>query len=169
MKKLFVLFLGIIISTAAFSQYDTTPPYLKTKLLPAFKLVSLDSSAVFDKSVLKEGQPTVVMLFNPTCEHCQHQIQLMLTMPEFTQSVNLILSSTETLDKIKTFCDKYHLERYPMIHVGKDHKYFLGGFYQPKTIPVLAFYNAQNQLLYFNQGSLKKDQLLNALKSKPVE
>jgi len=44
----------------------------------------------------------------------------------------------------------------------------LGGFYQPKTIPVLAFYDKQKQLLYFNQGSLKKKEILDALKSKPI-
>ena len=169
MKKIFALLFFMIISAAAFSQYDTTPPYLKTKLLPNFNLLPLDSSTVFNQSVLKEGQQTIVMLFNPTCEHCQHQLQLMLTMPEIIQSTNLVLSSTETLEKLKTFYDKYHLEKYPLVHIGKDYKYFLGGFYQPKTIPVLAFYNAQKQLLFFNQGSLKKDQLLDALKSTPVQ
>lgn len=167
MKKTIAFLFALTAFSAAFSQYDTTAPYLKTKRLPNFNLLSLDSVA-FNKDILKEDQNTIVMLFNPGCEHCQHQVELILTMPELTGNTNIILSSTETLPKLKAFSDKYHLDKYPMIHIGKDHKYFLGGFYQPKTIPVLAFYNAQNQLLYFNQGNLKKDQLLNAFQSKPL-
>ena len=104
------------------------------------------------------------MLFNPECEHCQHQMELMITIPELTQNTNIILSSTETLQKIKTFCDKFHLDKYPLIRIGKDYKYFFGGFFQPKTIPVLAFYNKQKLLVYFNQGNVKKSTIIQALK-----
>jgi thiol-disulfide isomerase/thioredoxin len=163
MKKIIISFILVVCSSAAFCQYDTTPPYLKTKLLPGFNLLSLDS-AVFTQSVLTENNNTIVMLFNPECEHCQDQLKLMLSIPELVQSTNLILTSTETLQKIKIFYDKFHLKNYPLIHIGKDHKYFFGGFYQPKTIPVLAFYNKQKELVYFNQGSVKKKQILDALK-----
>ena len=76
----------------------------------------------------------------------------------------LILTATETLQKIKIFFDKFHLEKYPWIHIGKDYKYFFGGFYQPKTIPVLAFYNTKKQLVYFSQGAVKKKEITEALK-----
>ncbi len=151
-------------SCAAFCQFDTTPPYLKNKLLPAFNLLSLDS-IVFNQAVLVENNNTVIMLFNPECEHCQDQLKLLLSIPELVRSTNIILTSTETLQKIKIFNDKFHLENYPLIHIGKDHKYFFGGFYQPKTIPVLAFYNKQKQLVYFNQGNVKKKQVIDALKN----
>ena len=149
-------------SSAAFCQYDTTPPYLRTKLLPAFHLLTLDST-VFDQSVLTEKNNTIIMLFNPECEHCQNQLKLMLSIPELVAATNVILTSTETLQKIKIFYDKFHLENYPLIHVGKDNKYFFGGFYKPKTVPVLAFYNKQKELVYFNQGTVKKSEILDAL------
>jgi len=164
MKRIIVSLLIMVCSSAAFCQYDTTPPYLKTKLLPGFSLLSLDST-VFDQSVLTENNNTIIMLFNPECEHCQDQLKLMLTIPELVASTNVILTSTETLQKIKIFYDKFHLENYPLVHIGKDHKYFFGGFYQPKTIPVLAFYNKQKQLVYFNQGNVKKKQIQDALKN----
>ena len=163
MKKIIVFLIVTVCSSTAFCQYDTTPPYLKNKTLPAFNLLSLDS-AVYDQKVLVENNNTIIMLFNPECEHCQDQLKLMLSIPELVASTNVILTSTETLQKIKIFYDKFHLENYPLIHIGKDHKYFFGGFYQPKTIPVLAFYNKQKQLVYFNQGNVKKKQVLDALK-----
>jgi thiol-disulfide isomerase/thioredoxin len=163
MKTVGIFFCLWCCSAIAFSQYDTTPPYLKTKVIPGFTLLSLDS-VPFTQTVLVENKNTIIMLFNPTCGHCQDQLQLMLALPEITQSTNVILTSSETLNKIKTFYDKFHLEKYPLIHIGKDYKYFFGGFYQPKTIPVLAFYNPQKQLVYFNQGNVKKKEILEALK-----
>jgi hypothetical protein len=50
------------------------------------------------------------------------------------------------------------------VHIGKDYKYFFGSFYRPKTIPVLAFYNKQKQLIYFKQGGVKKKEIVEALK-----
>lgn len=163
MKKILLLILTVVFSTTLWAQYDTTPPYLRSKVLPNFKLVNLDSLA-FDQTVLANGKKTIIMLFNPECGHCQDQLKLLLATKEVTDSANLILTATETLQKIKIFYDKFHLEKYPWIHIGKDYKYFFGGFYQPKTIPVLAFYNSGNQLIYFNQGAVKKQELLEALK-----
>lgn len=162
-KGICFLAFTLLFYTAIFSQYDTTAPYLRTKLLPDFTVLSLDS-VPFTQTVLSQGKKSLIMLFNPDCEHCQHQMQLLLTIPELTQNTNIILSSTETLQKIKTFYEKFHLEKYPLIRIGKDYKYFFGGYFQPKTIPVLAFYNKQNQLVYFNQGNVKKNIILQALK-----
>ncbi|GAB2833931.1 hypothetical protein [Ferruginibacter profundus] len=163
MKQLIIFFTVLLFSSAAFSQYDTTPPYLKNKALPNFTLLNADSVA-FTQTVLKANKNTIIMLFNPECGHCQDQLQLMLTLPEITDSTNLVLATTELLQKIKIFYDKFNLAQYPSVYIGRDIKYFFGGFYQPKTIPVLAFYNKQNQLVYFNQGSVKKKEILEALK-----
>ncbi len=163
MKRIPVFFAVLFLSTTAFSQYDTTPPYLKTKVVPNFVLLSIDS-VVFTQGVLTKNKNTIIMLFNPECGHCQEQLALLLTLPEVTKTTNLILATTEPLKKIKIFCDKYHLEKYPWIHIGKDPKYFFGVHYKPRTIPVLAFYNKQKQFTYFNQGNVKKKEIIKALK-----
>jgi thiol-disulfide isomerase/thioredoxin len=163
MKKITVFLLTLFTSIAAFAQYDTTPPYLKTKVVPNFVLFNTDS-VVFTQNVLTENKNTIIMLFNPNCGHCQEQLELLLTLPEVTKTTNLILVTTEILQKIKIFSTKYNLQKYPWIHIGKDYKYYFGGFYQPKTIPVLAFYNKQKQLTHFNQGNVKKKEIIKALK-----
>jgi thiol-disulfide isomerase/thioredoxin len=163
MKKIIVFIAVTFLSIAVFSQYDTTAPYLKNKALPNFSLLSLDSLA-FTQDILAEGNTTIIMLFNPECAHCQDQLQLLLSMEAVSKSTNLILTSTETLKKIKIFFDKFHLQKYRWVHIGKDYKYFFGSFYRPKTIPVLAFYNKQKQLIYFKQGSVKKKEIVEVLK-----
>jgi thiol-disulfide isomerase/thioredoxin len=163
MKKITAFLLTLFISIASFAQYDTTPPYLKTKAVPNFVLLNTDSVA-FTQNVLTENKNTIIMLFNPECGHCQEQLELLLTLPEVTKTANLILATTEPLKKIKNFYDKYQLQKYPWIHIGKDPKYFFGVYYKPRTIPVLAFYNKQKQFVYFNQGNVKKKEIIKALK-----
>jgi thiol-disulfide isomerase/thioredoxin len=163
MKKIIFFFAILFLCTTAFSQYDTTPPYLKTKVVPNFLLLSIDSVA-FTQTVLTENKNTIIMLFNPDCGHCQEQLELLLTLPEVTKTTSLILATTEPLKKIKNFYDKYQLQKYPWIHIGKDPKYFFGVYYKPKTIPVLAFYNKQKQFVYFSQGNVKKKEIIKALK-----
>ena len=127
MKKI-VIFWGIFLaSLAAFPQTDTNAPYQKNKTLPNFVLLNLDS-ATFSQKVLANNKHTIIMLFNPVCEHCQQQLELLLTLPQVKDNTNVILTSTEPLYMLKNFYDKYQLQKYSWIHLGKDHKYFFGGF-----------------------------------------
>ena len=103
------------------------------------------------------------MLFNPECSHCQEQLDMLLSLPEVAQKTQIVMSSIEPLAKNKDFYNKNHLEKYPFIFMGRDFKYTLGTFYQPKTIPVLAFYNAEKQLIFSNQGDAKKKEIKKVL------
>lgn len=146
-----------------FSQVDTTAPYLKTKSLPSFGLLTIDS-VEFNETVLDETKYTIIMLFNPDCDHCHHQLEVLLSIPQVAESAQIILSSIETQEKNRSFYARNHLEKYPFVHLGKDFRYFFGGYYRPATIPVLAFYNPQKQLVFFNQGEVDKKKILQALK-----
>ena len=164
MKKSVLLFaLSFIVLKIAAQQYDTTPPYLKDKLLPSLNLLNLDSAEVTEK-MLKPGLHTIIMMYNPECGHCQNQMELFLSMPEVVQQAQIVLASTLPIYKIKEFCNKFHLEKYPNIYPCKDNSWFLGKFFQPRTIPVLAFYNTKKQFTFISQGNATKEQILDALK-----
>ncbi len=164
MKKIPALFFALSICMIGFSQYDTTAPYLKTKMLPAFSLLNIDS-VVFTQTVLKENKNTIIMLFNPECDHCRKQLDLLLSMPEVAESAELVLSSIETNVKNKIFYNANHLEKYPFVHLGKDYKYLFGSYFQPKTIPVLAFYNKKKEFVLINQGNTGRKMIVEALKN----
>jgi len=154
-----ILFSGIAVS----AQADSTAPYMKTRTIPDFSLLSVDS-VVFTQSVIDEKKSTIFMLFHPDCDHCQKQLQELLTIPELATSTNIIMLSIETLQKNKTFYNTNHLEKYPFIHLGKDYKYFFGGFFRPTTVPVLVFYNKKRQFILINHGDTKKKMVLDAIK-----
>lgn len=163
MKRLFLLLILLALATFVFPQADTTAPYLKTRTLPGFSLLTIDS-VEFNQTILDETKSTIIMLFNPGCDHCRHQLEVLVSAPQVVQSAQIILSSIESHEKNRAFYNKNQLEKYPFVHLGKDFKYFFGGYYRPNTIPVLAFYNPQKQLIFFNQGEVNRKQLEQILK-----
>ena len=163
MKKLPLLFLILGITLHSFSQTDSTAMYWKERSLPAFSLLDKDS-AVFTQSVLKADKNIIIMLFNPECDHCQRQLELLLSIPEVSNSAELVLSSIETIGKNNIFYQKNHLENYPFVHLGKDYKYLFGKYFRPSTIPVLAFYNKRKEFVLLNQGNASKKLIVKALK-----
>jgi hypothetical protein len=162
MKKIALLFFILGTCLHSFSQTDTTAPYWKDKVLPAFSLLDKDSLP-FTQAVLKEGRNIIIMLFNPECDHCQKQLELLLSLPEVSGSAELVLSSIETIDKNNIFYKKNHLENYPFVHLGKDYKYIFGKYFRPTTIPVLAFYNKKKEFVLINQGNAARKVIEKAL------
>ena len=162
MKKTILLICALFVTVLSFAQNDTMPPYLKTRLMPDFRLLTNDSTE-FNQTMIDKNKITIIMLFNPECSHCQEQLDMLLSLPEVAQKTQIVMSSIEPLAKNKDFYNKNHLEKYPFIFMGRDFKYTLGTFYQPKTIPVLAFYNAEKQLIFSNQGDAKKKEVKKAL------
>jgi len=162
MKKILILLTVMGIGFYCCAQQPVSP-YLKTKKLPAFSLLNTDSVA-FTQAILSKEKPVIIMLFNPECGHCKDQLALLLKMPEVTQSAQLVMATTETLDKIKAFAESYNLSNYPSIFIGRDKRSFWGGYFQPKTIPVLAFYDKDGNFKKLLQGGSKKKEILEALK-----
>ncbi len=152
MKRSVLIILILFCSGLSFSQTGDTAPFLKTKQLPEFTCT----------------KSTIIMLFNPECDHCQQQLELLIATPQVAKTAQVVLSSAESQEINREFYKKYHLEKYPFIRLGKEYGYFFGGFYRPSTIPFIAIYNPKKQLVFYNHGVASKVQLLNALDSKKV-
>lgn len=163
MKKYCLLAIIVIAGITGFAQMDSTAPYFKEKHIPAFNLLSADS-VLFTQNVLEKDKYTIIMLFNPECEHCQKETEMLLSMPELPQLVQIVMISVETMQKNKLFYDKYKLQQYPFIHFGRDFKYFCLSYFNPGTVPILVFYDKKGQLLSLKQGNVKKEEILEVLK-----
>lgn len=160
--KSILFFIAVIFSLPAFAQIDTSAPYYKEKKLPAFSLIDKDSVTFNQDSIIK-GRKTIVMLFNPGCDHCQQQLDLLLSLYEVSQC-NLVMSSIESIEKNKNFYEKNRLDKYSFVRLGKDYKYFFGKYFAPvKTIPVLAYYNEKNEFITISYGNTNKTEILKAL------
>lgn len=152
--------------TGIAQQLSDTPAYKKYPTLPAFQLVSLDSTKVFNTFEIPEGKPTLFMLFAPDCDHCEMATDsLVKHLPEF-KGTNIYLLSFYSLDAIKTFVQKTGLDQHKEINVSKDPITFFPKFFDVHYFPYMVVYDKHKKLVKAWDGGAKTDELLQAVKKK---
>jgi len=161
---LFVTF--VCLALISFSQQDsvTLAPYQRFPTVPPFQLLNTDSSTYFVKKDLKKNKPVLIMLFNPDCDHCKHETEEIIKNIDQLKDVQIVMATMMSFDAMKEFYEKYELQKFDNIHVGKDIKYTLPTFYQIRFMPFLAMYDKKGNLITTFEGSMKIDELINIFK-----
>lgn len=155
--------IGALSMLGATAQSDI-PAYKKFPTVPPFTLLQADSTT-FTKNDLKK-QPVIIMYFSPTCDHCQHQWADMMKRKEDLKQFQIVMATYQPFEEMVEFYQKEHIADYPNIHVGRDEKYFLPPYYQIRSLPYLALYDKQGNLITTFEGNVKIDRLLDAFKKK---
>ncbi len=161
MKRLIFLFSFIAISFFSLAQGDSTlSPSARFGLFPQAKFLLPDSVTFFTKADLKKNKPAMMIVFNPDCEHCQHETEEIIKNIDKFKGIQIVMSSMVTITEIKAFIEKYQLSKYDNITVGKDVSYFLPAYYQFNNLPFLAFYDKKHKLISEFSGSLPIEKVL---------
>lgn len=150
------------VTTAA----DTMPPYLKHPEMPAFKIQLMDSVSSLNTFNIKPGKKTVLMLFSPDCEHCQHMADSMKNHLEELKSANIYMFSFMELKDIKKFAEKYKLNKEKNITFGKDTDFFFAGFYRLTSVPGIAVYDEKKKFVKLFNGGAKITDIVSAVNNK---
>jgi len=178
MKKVFLLGTVISIALFSFSQSDsakkstssaqqeepTLPPYKRFPTVPPLKLLLLDSTSYFTKNDLKKNKPVLIIVFNPDCEHCKHETEEIIKNIDSLKNIQIVMATIMSFDLMKSFDEKYELQRFQNIVVGKDVQYTLPSFYQMHFMPYLAMYNKKGNLLATFEGAMKMEDLIRTFK-----
>jgi thiol-disulfide isomerase/thioredoxin len=178
MKSSWLLCIFVFFTLFTFSQTDsakksssynqqedvTLPPYKRFPTVPPLKLLLLDSSSYLTKNDLKKNKPVLIIVFNPDCEHCKHETEEIIKNIDSLKNVQIIMATMMPFDLMKSFYEKYDLQRFQNITVGKDVQYTLPSFYQMHFMPYLAMYNKKGNLLATFEGSMKIEDLIHTFK-----
>jgi cytochrome oxidase Cu insertion factor (SCO1/SenC/PrrC family) len=152
--RFIVIFTSLFFTLSAQAQEDSVPlaPYLKTRQVPGFKLLLTDSATYFYKYQLKKSTPSIIIFFNPECDHCQTEAKHISDSIQLLQKVQIVFASSAPLADIKKFADEYGLLSHPNIKVGRDEKYFLSTFYRLRYAPFVAVYDEKGDLMKVFEG-----------------
>jgi len=134
---------------------DTSAPYLKHPEMPAFKIQLMDSVSSLNTYNIKPGKKTVLMLFGPDCEHCQHMADSIKAHLGELKNVNLYMFSFAELKDIRRFAEKYKLNKEKNITFGKDADFFFAGFYRLSAVPGIAIYDEKKKFMKLYNGGAK--------------
>lgn len=163
--RLFSLVVVSLVSSVVVAQQDTVPPpYKKFPAFPPVKLLKTDSASYFTKEDLHKKSAVLLMLFNPTCDHCKHETEEILQRINDFKDIQIVMATAMPHDSMTAFVKKYELAKYDNIVVGQDVHYFLPTFYKISHLPFLAFYDRKKQLISVFEGALPVNKVLEELK-----
>lgn len=165
MKRIFLCVLLSWASVQGFSQVDTAkPPYLRFPNFPNIKLLLPDHVSYFTKDNLEKKKPVMVMVFNPSCDHCQHETDEIIKHMDELKHFQIVMVTMMPFDSMLHFRKKYGLEKYKNIVTGQDFQYYLAGFYLMRNLPFLAFYDRKKKLISVFEGSMPIKRVIGELK-----
>ena len=147
------------------AQTDPTAAAAKSiEQAPAFKIIRVPDSTVFESTQLKKDKPFVLMFFSPDCEHCQKETKELLAYKQELKGLQIVMVSPLSFDLIKTFYQDYGLASMPDVIMGQDNSYALGSRYQLRTYPSIYVYDARGKLAKAFAGNAGVPAILDAVK-----
>jgi len=168
MKKivLFALLSGLFVCSIAFAQKkkttktqvpaadssstaakDTLLPYQKNPKFPSFKMLLMDSTTTFNTSTLADGRPIMLFYFGAECDHCFRALEKLLPGFDSLSNVQIVMATFSNPTPIRAFYERFHLDKYKNITIGKDNDFFLGPFYGARAVPCVVMYDKHKKLV----------------------
>ncbi|OSZ77370.1 hypothetical protein CAP36_13310 [Chitinophagaceae bacterium IBVUCB2] len=164
MKRIVLLLLATCFASLAFAQSTEGDPANKLKPdLPAFKLLSLDSTKVQTKEQLAKGKPVMILLFSPDCDHCKQLTESIVANKKKLKDIQVVMSSFKSLPLIKPFYEATKASEIPNLIIGKDFSWFFSSYYKFQKYPLIALYNKNHQLINTYEYTVDIKQLLDIL------
>lgn len=96
----------------------------------------------------------MLLLFNPKCEHCQHEAEELVKNAEKIKNIHVVMVTTASFDEMLAFRAKYGLAAVNNITVARDTGFFLPVFFDIHNLPFHAFYNRKQELISVFAGSM---------------
>lgn len=136
----------------------------KTAHIPSFQLKSTLNQDFTNKN-LKKNVPVVFFYFNSDCEFCQAEIQDIVQNIKKFEGIQLLFVSFEPVLKIIMFQATNKLDIYDNVVFLSDYKKTFSEIFGVKTLPSSLVYDKNGKLVSRNNGAVKVDYLLKAMKT----
>jgi peroxiredoxin len=132
--------------------------------VPSFELKSTLGENFTNKN-LEKNVPVVFFYFNSDCDFCQAEIHDIVGNIKKFEGIQLLFVSFEPIQKIIMFQATYKLDIYDNIVFLCDYKNTFSETFGVKTLPSSLVYDKNGKLVSRNNGAVKVDYLLKALKT----
>ncbi len=110
--------------------------------LPDFAFELPDQSWV-TPAVLPENQPVIVFYFDPFCEHCNEEAEMIKENAAMFEGITMIwVSWAENVMDNVDFYKKYFMEVPGKVYVAQDSKYSIDDYFGYSEVPSIYVYNA---------------------------
>ena len=127
--------------------------------LPELRGLTQDGKWITNESV-KNDANLLVMLFNPTCEHCEEMTVLIKkNIFLFKKSKIVLVAAPGMMEYIDYFRNNTQITQFPSIQVGVDSTKLVEKLYNYVALPQISFYDHDRKLLKTFNGDTPIDSL----------
>jgi len=163
MRRFISLIILLFTVTASQAQTDSSLLYLRFPTVPPFTITKVADSSKFSKADLSKKKATIIIIFSPDCEHCQHETKELTANIKLFRKAQIIMASPLEHPILKKFYDEYGLAAYPNIIMGRDPSYFFGTFYNIRSFPAIFVYNKKGNFIKAFDGTVPVNQIAEIL------
>jgi hypothetical protein len=132
--------------------------------MPPLRLVRLDGK-VFTQDDFSAKKPMLVMEFNPTCDHCAVQTELMRNQSEQLKNAHVVLlAAPGMMEYLPQFERPMRLSEVPAFICGVDSSGFIDRTFNYESLPQINIYDKERKLVRSFSGVVAVDSLVMFLK-----
>lgn len=132
---------------------------MEGKPLPAFNLLSPDSSTWIHTSQAPKGKPIALYYFNPHCPYCKAQTKEIIEDIEKLKSIQFYFITPYPFFEMKNFYKEYQLGKYHNISIGIDTGSAVGKYFEVTGVPYIAIYGKEQKLINTFMGKVYSSQI----------
>lgn len=134
--------LWALLPLSLLAQPEKYPP---AQEFPKFLFYTLEGKAFTDKDLPQAERGTIVVFFDPYCDHCQRQASFFQKEATALRGIRLIWVSTEAAEALRNFQEKY-LKGIPQLYVLRDKDFKFDHFFGYSVAPTIYIYDAKGKL-----------------------
>jgi thioredoxin-related protein len=109
--------------------------------------------------MLQKGKPTILVFFDPDCDHCQEATKNFTAKIDRFKEVQILMVTIYDFSRIKKFCKDYKIASFPNITVTRDAVFDLPKFYQVSSIPDVYVYDKNGKLMRHYKKEIPVDEI----------
>lgn len=122
---------------------------VQAQSFPEFLFFGMNGAPVTHQE-FKLDQPTIVVLFDPSCEHCQQQAKWLSELAGEFSGIQFVYVSTASFTEIKTFKEIYL--RGLNVKLLRDSNYKFDDYFGDSPVPSMYIYSSGGNLLKSYKG-----------------
>jgi len=163
MKKIIFIICCVCFAKAGFTQTDTSLLYLRFPTVPPFSITKVSDSTKFTKDDLSKKKATIIIIYSPDCDHCQHETKELTANIKLFKKAQIIMASPLEHVHLKKFYEEYKIADYPNIIMGRDPAYFFGTFYHIRSFPAIFVYDKKGNFINTFDGTVPVQKIAEVL------
>lgn len=115
--------------------------------LPAMKVLTTKGKIITNQMV-KNKANLFVMMFNPTCEHCEAMTQAIEDNIKLFRKTKVVMVAASNMQPyLGEFESRFKTAKYPTLIVGTDSSKLIDKLFNYNTLPQINIYNHDRRLI----------------------